>query len=86
VRHLPPIRWADVTPGMVVIGQKRIPHAVIDIYPAALPGYRVVLLEGLPPGTYHDADCVGVVELDRSDAIGTLHASGLNPTPIEGAS
>lgn len=84
MRHLPPVRWADVTPGMVVIGQKRIPHTVLGIHPAVPPSYRIVLLEGLPPAMYHEADTVNVVELDAADAIGTLFAADLNPTPIEG--
>lgn len=82
MRHLPPIRWADVTEGEVVLidGTPRTVLAIRDY--AAMPGARIILADGLQPFTVRFSDWAHPVELDGSDAIGTLHASGLNPTPI----
>lgn len=85
MRYLPPIRWADVMPGMVVMDSNGIARTVLanDPYP---PDRRLVLAEGVQPWHPWADEPAYLVELDATEAIGTLHAAGLNPTPIEGTS
>jgi hypothetical protein len=84
VRHLPPCAWWNLTErSVVLIGA--VPRAVLDVqltWNCGAVSAVTAFVEGMPPidvtGTHAQP-----VELDESDAIGTLHASGLNPAPIE---
>jgi bifunctional N-acetylglucosamine-1-phosphate-uridyltransferase/glucosamine-1-phosphate-acetyltransferase GlmU-like protein len=85
VRYLPPRPWLQVAPGDIVMSFNGTAHTVLtnDPHPRLI-GHRTLLLEGVEPLIVRDFMHACVVELDESDAIGTLHASGLNPAPIEG--
>lgn len=77
MRHLPPIPWADVRPGTVIMFNG-IPRTVIMNMPNSVT--RTVLIEGVPaPLTMVPTFFVQPVELDETDAIGALHAADLNP-------
>jgi hypothetical protein len=80
MRLLPPVPWHLITPGTVVLYDG--PRAVIMNMPHSVT--RTVLLEGLPPIVVDPRAYAQPVQLDATDAIGTLYAAGLNPTPIEG--
>jgi hypothetical protein len=83
VRHLPPVRWADVTPGTVVL--LNAPRTIV--FNENYEGIRrLVWAEGIAPFAVRPDDPAYPVELDAADAVGTLFAAGLNPAPIEGTS
>jgi hypothetical protein len=84
MRYLPPTPWGAVTEGevMLIDGAPRTVLVIRDY--AAMPGRRIILADGLQPFTVRFNDWARPVELDESDAIGTLFVAGLNPTPIEG--
>jgi hypothetical protein len=86
MRYLPPCPWRLVTAGTVVLDNHGTPRTVAARFENL--GTVLVLLEGDPNSHYFAADNPAMaqpVELDAADAIGTLHAAGLNPAPIEGA-
>jgi hypothetical protein len=85
MRYLQPIRLDQVTPGMVITDGANTPRAVLGIGTMRhRPGVLVIYLEGLPPIKVYAHEHAQPVELDAADAIGNLHAAGLNPAPIEG--
>lgn len=82
MRYLPSIPWYAVTPGTVVLDARTVPRAVVGNSPYDATR-SLVLLEGDPRPHYVTTTAlVSPVELDTADAIGTLYAAGLNPTPI----
>lgn len=81
MRYLPPIPWAAVALGTVVLDDRGVPRAVVgNIEDGAR---RLVLLDRDPrPHYVNGVTPISPIELDTVDAIGTLYATGLNPTPI----
>lgn len=81
MRYLSPVPWRDVRPGTVVLDRVGVVRTVVMNLPNAIT--RTVALEGDPTVYTVSADQpITPVELDAADAIGNLHAAGLNPTPI----
>lgn len=82
MRYLPPVPLWSVEPGTVVLDATGTPRTVVGNVPEDR-GTNLLLLEGDPrPHYYADSTMVTPVVLDDTDAIGTLFAAGLNPTPI----
>lgn len=86
MRRLPPVRFDRIAPGTVITDGTGHPRTLLAITAAARPGILVIYVEGLSPVEVYAHEHAQPVELDAADAIGTLYAAGLNPTPIEGTS
>ena len=82
MRYPPPRRWSEVTPGTVIMDHNGVARTVLDVGPG-VGGRRAVLVEGLPPATVFDYHFIAIVELDESDAIGTLLRAGFTVTPFK---
>ena len=82
MRHLPPVRFDQLTPGTVITDGAGTPRTVIA-NDEARPGVRLLLLEGLPPLPVYAHEHADVVELDTADAIGNLFAAGLTIGIVE---
>lgn len=80
MRRLPPIRWADVQPGTVVLDSHGTPRIVLSNEPRHA-NMRLVFVEGLAPVVLWTEHPAHPVELDATDAIGTLYAAGFTVTP-----
>jgi hypothetical protein len=86
MRHLPPVPWADVLPGTVVVDLPLdpVPRTVLANIPYEdVAGRRMILFEGRVPYVCSPQAMAQPVELDAADAIGTLHAAGLTIGVIE---
>lgn len=84
MRHLPPVRWADVTPGTVVLLEGHtVPRTVAFNQDYAADGWHMIWMEGMSPFTVRPDDPAYPVELDTADAIGNLFAAGLTIGVIE---
>jgi hypothetical protein len=84
VRYLPPIRWDHVAAGSVVLDGLGTPRTVQGLAKNTHADIIKIYLEGMPPIVVDPGSYAFPVELDAADAIGTLHAAGLHPVPIEG--
>jgi hypothetical protein len=77
----PPVPWARVLPGAVVLVDGR-PKTVMINAQTPDPLTRGVLLEEGPPFTVLNTDRVPLVVLDLDDAIGNLLRAGFSLEPL----
>lgn len=84
MRYLPPIRWFEVAPGMLVMGNDGVPRTVLNNERAATPGHRVVKIEGIPGELYiREYQFAAPVELDEADAVEAFQRAGFTIEKIE---
>ena len=79
-----PIPWERVWRGaLVLLVSTDVPRTVIDIAPAAAPGFLIIFAEGLAaPISRHMHDTVWPVEFDEADAVAVLRAAGFTTEEI----